>query len=134
MHTNTTETPRWKKILLRVLAVLIALLVVLAATAIAQMDGEGRINGGTAKKVLAEIWESGADPEQVVREQGLEQISDPAVLGKLAQEVIDENAKVVADYKNGKGAAFGALMGKMMAKTQGKCNPAAATKILKELL
>lgn len=102
--------------------------------AIAQMSGEGRINGGTAKKVLAEIWETGADPEQVVREQGLEQISDPVVLGKLAQEVLEENAKVVADYKNGKGAAFGALMGKMMAKTQGKCNPAAATQILKDLL
>ena len=38
------------------------------------------------------------------------------------------------DFKNGKAAAFGALMGKMMAKTQGKCNPAAATEILKSLL
>ena len=97
-------------------------------------SGSGRINGGTAKKVLAEIWEKGGDPEQIVKEEGLEQVSDPAVLTKLAQEVLDENAKIVNDFKNGKAAAFGALMGKMMAKTQGKCNPAAATEILKSLL
>ncbi len=101
---------------------------------IAQMSGTGRINGGTAKKVLAGIWEQGGDPEQIVKEQGLEQISDPAVLTQLAQEVLAENAKIVNDFKQGKAAAFGALMGKMMAKTQGKCNPAAATEILKSLL
>ena len=105
-----------------------------ALAAIADMSGEGRINGGTAKKLVAEIWEKGGDPEEIVRTRDLEQISDTETLMRLAKEVLAENEKSVSDYKGGKTAAFGALMGKMMAKTHGKGNPIRCNEILTELL
>ena len=99
--------------------------------AIAEMLGRGRINGGTAKKLLRDIWENGGDPQTLVTERGLEQINDPAVLLPMIKEVISMDTKSVSAYKSGKESAAMALVGKTMALSKGRANPVTVTELLK---
>jgi aspartyl-tRNA(Asn)/glutamyl-tRNA(Gln) amidotransferase subunit B len=102
--------------------------------AIAQMSGDGRINSGTCRKLVQALWENDTDPESLVREKGLEQISDTDVLTAFANEVISEQQKSVADYRAGKAAAFQVLVGQVMKKTSGRGNPVKIKEILADLL
>ena len=70
----------------------------------------------------------------LIAAQGLQQISDEAVLRPMAQEVLAQSHKVVKDYLGGNTNAFHALVGQMMKRTQGKGNPQVIQKVLKELL
>lgn len=101
---------------------------------IAEMLGNGEINSGTAKKVLHEVWENGAEPETYVSENNLAQINSEEILGRIVDEAVRADPKSVSDYKKGKTAAFKALMGKIMAKTSGRGNPEILTKLLEERL
>lgn len=91
---------------------------------------KGTISGKIAKKVFAEMWKDGADPEEIVKAQGLVQISDTGALKELVVKVIANNPKAVEDFKAGKKKAVGALVGQIMKETKGKANP----KIINELL
>ena len=102
--------------------------------AIAQMAGEGRINSRTGRILVQELWENDTDPEKLVKEKGLEQISDINILSGYAKEVIAENPKTVSDYLSGKAAAFQALVGQVMKKTGGRGNPVIIQEILKRLI
>ncbi len=95
---------------------------------------EGRISGKMAKDVFEEMFETGASPEKIIKEKGMEQISDEAALGTIIQEVIDKNPGVVDDYRNGKKKATGFLVGQVMQATKGQANPALVNKILAEKL
>ena len=101
---------------------------------LADLFGDGRINSGTCRQAVALLWEQDQDPEALVMEKGLEQISDPEVLSKLADEVLSQQEKMVMDYRKGKTAAFQGLMGQMMKKTKGKGNPAKIQEILAQKL
>ena len=63
---------------------------------------KGTISGKIAKKVFAEMWKDGADPEEIVKAQGLVQISDTGALKELVVKVIANNPKAVEDFKAGK--------------------------------
>ncbi len=102
--------------------------------AIAQMAGDERINSGTCRKLVQSLWEEDTDPEILVGEKGLEQISDAEVLTAYAKEVLSQQQKSVADYRAGKAAAFQALVGQVMKKTGGRGNPVKIQKILGDLL
>lgn len=91
---------------------------------------KGTISGKIAKKVFAEMWKDGADPEEIVKAQGLVQISDTGALKELVVKVIANNPKAVEDFKAGKKKAVGALVGQIMKETKGKANP----KVINELL
>ncbi len=101
---------------------------------LADLLGQGDINGGTCKKVVAQLAKQDGDPVKLIEEQGLRQISDRTVLLPMAQEVLAQNQKAVSDYKGGNTNAFHALVGQMMGKTQGKGNPQMIQSVLKELL
>jgi aspartyl-tRNA(Asn)/glutamyl-tRNA(Gln) amidotransferase subunit B len=98
------------------------------------MIDKGTISGKIAKEVFRDMFETGKDPEAIVKEKGLVQISDESELEKIAQKVIEENPKSVQDYKNGKEKAMGFLVGQMMKETKGKANPQMVNDILKKLL
>ena len=91
---------------------------------------KGTISGKIAKKVFADMWKDGADPEEIVKAQGLVQISDTGALKELVVKVIANNPKAVEDFKAGKKKAVGALVGQIMKETKGKANP----KVINELL
>lgn len=101
---------------------------------LAEMLGAGRLNAGTAKQILKEIAGSGIEPEAVVKERGLEQISDAALLSEIVREVVAENPKSVSDYRRGKTAALQSLIGKAMAKTSGRGNPVMIRNLLEKEL
>jgi len=91
---------------------------------------EGEINQKTAKKILAEVFESGESPKAIVAERGLGQVSDGDLIAGLVSEVIDENPEEVASYRAGKTGVANWLFGQVMRKARGRANP----QILREAL
>ncbi|CDZ24274.1 Aspartyl/glutamyl-tRNA(Asn/Gln) amidotransferase subunit B [[Clostridium] cellulosi] len=91
---------------------------------------KGTISNTAGKTVLEEMFATGKDPEEIVKEKGLAQVSDAAALEALVKEVLAQNEKSVADYKKGKTNALGYLVGQCMRASKGKGNP----QILRDLL
>ncbi len=92
------------------------------------------ITSRAAKDVLKEMWASGKDPSQVIREKDLVQVKDADELLKVAEKIIKENQAAVSDYKKGKIASLQFLVGQVMRETRGKANPETTSDILKKLL
>lgn len=101
---------------------------------LADLLGEGKVNGGTCKKVIGQLFQEDQDPVALIEAQGLQQISDRSILLPMAQEVLAQSQKVVSDYRKGNKNAFHALVGQMMKRTQGKGNPQIISELLTELL
>jgi aspartyl-tRNA(Asn)/glutamyl-tRNA(Gln) amidotransferase subunit B len=91
---------------------------------------KGTISSKIAKKVFKELVENGGDPEKVVKEKGLVQISDEGALLKIVTEALDNNPQSIEDYKNGKDRAIGFLVGQIMKATKGQANPPLVNKLL----
>lgn len=94
----------------------------------------GIISSKIAKKVFGEMWKTSTDPEIIVKEKGLVQITDTGAIEKIVDEVISSNPKPVADYKNGNAKSIGFLVGQVMKASKGKANPGMVNKLLKEKL
>ncbi len=94
----------------------------------------GTVNSTVAKEVFEHVFRENTDPEVYVEEHGLKTMNDEGMLRELAEKVIAENPKSVADFKGGKEKALGALVGQMMKATKGKANPAMIQKLLREAL
>ena len=99
-----------------------------------QLMQTGTISGRIAKDVFEETFHHGRDPEQIVNERGLVQISDAAELDSLVTQVVAENPNAVEDYRQGKDKALAFLVGQVMKVTRGKANPQLVNKLLKEKL
>ena len=95
---------------------------------------EGEINNNTGKKVLREMFDTGKEPEAIVKEQGLIQISDEGELISIIEKILDENPQSIEDFKNGKDRAIGFLVGQIMKASKGKANPQIVNKMLGEKL
>jgi aspartyl-tRNA(Asn)/glutamyl-tRNA(Gln) amidotransferase subunit B len=93
---------------------------------------QGKLNPSAVPKVLAEMQKTGGDPDHILRNLGLEQVSDAAELERVIDEVIASNEDVVAKIKAGKDSALQALVGQVMQKTRGKANPKLAADLLKQ--
>jgi aspartyl-tRNA(Asn)/glutamyl-tRNA(Gln) amidotransferase subunit B len=107
----------------------------LTPEALAKMIGlieKGTISSKIAKKVFTELLKNGGDPEQIVKEKGLVQISDEGALRELIMPIIEENKQSLIDYKNGKDRALGFLVGQVMKVTKGQANPPMVNKIILE--
>ena len=101
---------------------------------LADMAESGEINNNTAKAAIAEIWQSGEDPDAYVTRNGLRQISDAAELRPLVQRAVEENPKIVAQYYGGKDTAKRAIMGAAMRLASGKANPNVLMRLVDEVL
>ena len=102
--------------------------------AVAQLMGDGTVNSGTAKKLAVEVWNDDIDPAEAVKERGLAQINDEAVITEWVKQALEESPSLVHDYRAGKTKAASALIGRAMAKSQGKANPVLLNRIAMELL
>ncbi|MBE3519365.1 MAG: Asp-tRNA(Asn)/Glu-tRNA(Gln) amidotransferase subunit GatB [Firmicutes bacterium] len=94
----------------------------------------GVISGRIAKDILVKMCETGRDPEEIVREEGLQQVTDRAFLEHVVDEVIAENLSAVEAIKKGRSKAMGFLVGQVMKKTGGKANPELVNIIIKSKL
>ncbi|MFC2004346.1 Asp-tRNA(Asn)/Glu-tRNA(Gln) amidotransferase GatCAB subunit B, partial [Chloroflexota bacterium] len=89
---------------------------------------------GTAKFVLEEMFNTGKDPDEIIQERGLSQISDTQELEEEVSQVIKANAQAVADYSAGKEQALKFLVGQVMKATRGRANPQLVNELLKKKL
>lgn len=99
------------------------------AEIIALIEGN-KISSSAGKQVFDEMLKTGKAPAEIVKEKGLEQVSDSSALQAIVDEVVANNQKSIADYKNGKTNALGFLVGQCMKASKGKGNPA----LMKEML
>ena len=97
-----------------------------------ELIGKGVLSSKLAKTVFEEMVASGKTPDAIVKEKGLEQISDEGALEKIVDETLAENPKSIEDFRAGKDRAIGFLVGQIMKKTKGKANPEMINKMLKE--
>ena len=95
---------------------------------------KGIISGKIAKDVFSEMMISSKKPSDIVKEKGLEQVSDDKEILKLVENVIADNQDKVKDYLSGKDKLFGFFVGQVMKISQGKANPGLVNKMLKENL
>ncbi|KAB7705270.1 Asp-tRNA(Asn)/Glu-tRNA(Gln) amidotransferase subunit GatB [Bacillus aerolatus] len=93
---------------------------------------KGTISSKIAKKVFKELVENGGNPETIVKEKGLVQISDEGELLKFITEALDANPQSIEDFKNGKSKAVGFLVGQIMKASKGQANPSVLNKLLLE--
>jgi aspartyl-tRNA(Asn)/glutamyl-tRNA(Gln) amidotransferase subunit B len=89
-----------------------------------------RVTAASARPLVAVLIESGGDPETLVRERGLEAVSDTGLLESAADAAIDANPDVVAQIRGGDAKGLNFLMGQVMKRTQGKANPKTVREIL----
>jgi len=101
---------------------------------LADIVESGKINSKQGKEVFAEMFTTGKDATVIVKEKGLEQVSDTGAIEALADEVIAANPGPVADYRAGKPAALNFLKGQVMKLSKGKANPQLAGDILAKKL
>jgi len=94
----------------------------------------GTISGKIAKTVFQDMWNTGKDPEVIVREKGLVQITDRSSIEKIVVEVLVANQSQVADYRGGRTKLFGFFVGAVMKASKGQANPDVANEILLEKL
>lgn len=95
---------------------------------------KNEINSGSAKLVLARLFETDDPPEKIVDRFGFRQISDLGALAVIVDQVISENTSAVENYKNGNRKSIGFLVGQAMKLSKGKANPKFLQKILSEKL
>ena len=94
----------------------------------------GTISGKIAKSVFSDMLENGKDPELIVKEKNLVQVSDESELLALVKEIIELNPDQANEYRGGKTKLMGYFVGQLMQKTKGKANPKVANKLFSQEL
>ncbi len=98
------------------------------------MVADGVVSGSMAKTVFDEMAATGKDPNVIVEEKGLRQISDSGALRDAARAVVEANPSEVERYRAGKVQLIGFFVGEVMKATKGKANPKEVNAILREFL
>ncbi len=98
------------------------------------MVDKGTISGKIAKTVFIDMMESGKDPQEIVKDKNLLQVSDEGELLALIKEIVAANPGQAEEFKGGKEKLMGFFVGQLMQKTKGKANPKLANELFaKEL-
>ena len=95
---------------------------------------KGTISGKMAKEVFSKTYQTGKDPQLIVKEEGLVQLSDESELGTIIDKILEENPKEVEKYLSGKTKVMGFFVGQVMKATKGKANPQLVNKLLAQKL
>lgn len=93
---------------------------------------QGKINRSALQPMLEEMQKTGGDPDHIIQNLGLEQVSGDAEIEKFVDEVIAEHPDAIEKVKAGKEATLQFLMGQVMGKTKGRANPAVVIELLRK--
>ena len=96
--------------------------------------GNNTISGKIAKDVFPEMLQTGKDPETIVKEKNLVQITDTSELDGIVIDILNQNESQVQEYISGKDKVFGFFVGQAMRATKGKANPQIINEILRAKL
>ncbi len=99
-----------------------------------QLIDEGVISGKMAKTVFDEMARSGRDPDRIVKDQGLVQVTDASQIETVVDKIIAANPDEVQAYRSGKTKLLGFFVGQVMRETKGKANPQVVNEVLKQKL
>lgn len=102
--------------------------------ALIKMIKSGTISNTIAKTVFEEMYKTGRDPESIIKEKGLVQISDTSAILSAIETIVAANLGQVAEYKAGKEKVFGFFVGQVMKAMAGKANPNVVNELLKKRL
>lgn len=92
------------------------------------------ISGNTGKEVLKEMFSTGKNPGDIVKEKGLAQMSDTGELEAIIEKIVSDNPKSVEDIGAGNEKAYGFLTGQVMKATKGKANAQVANEIIRAVV
>ena len=95
---------------------------------------KGTISGKVAKDVLDTMFTTGKSATEIVREEGLEQVSDTGAIEAIIDQIIAENPDQVQKYREGNERLLGWFVGQTMKKSGGKANPGMVNQLLKQKL
>jgi aspartyl-tRNA(Asn)/glutamyl-tRNA(Gln) amidotransferase subunit B len=96
--------------------------------------GKGTISGKIAKKIFQDMLQSGKDPELIVKEQNLGQVSDENEIMKVVEQILADNPVQVQELRSGKDKLMGFFVGQLMQKMKGKANPAMANDLFRKAI
>ncbi|MBT6285402.1 MAG: Asp-tRNA(Asn)/Glu-tRNA(Gln) amidotransferase subunit GatB, partial [Rhodospirillaceae bacterium] len=96
--------------------------------------GDGTLSNRLAKEVFEIMFETGDDPEKIVEERGMKQVTDTGAIEAAVDDAIAAGAAQVEQYKGGNEKILGWFVGQVMKATQGKANPQAVNEILRKKL
>jgi len=96
--------------------------------------GDGTVSNRLAKDVFEIMFETGDDPEMIVEERGMKQVTDTGAIEAAVDEAIAAGAAQVEQYKGGNEKVLGWFVGQVMKATQGKANPQAVNEMLRKKL
>ena len=95
-----------------------------------RLHASDTISSRAAKDVFALMLEEGGDPDAIVEEKGLTQISDPNKILEIIERVIAENPVQVQQYRDGKTQLVGFFIGKVMGASKGKADPTVTRELI----
>lgn len=95
---------------------------------------DNTISGKIAKDVFRLMWDEKRSVDEIIKEQGLEQMTDVSALESVIDEIIAKNLDQVEQFKNGNTKLLGFFVGQVMKATQGKANPKQVNQILDDRL
>jgi aspartyl-tRNA(Asn)/glutamyl-tRNA(Gln) amidotransferase subunit B len=98
------------------------------------MVEKNTISGKIAKTVFLDMMETGKDPERIVNEKNLSQVSDVGELLSLVKDIVASNPTQAADFRAGKTKLMGFFVGQLMQKTKGQANPQLANELFSQEL
>ena len=102
-------------------------------TLIARIE-DSTISGKIAKDVFEKMWSSSKDADEIIKEEGLQQVTDLSEIESMVEKVINDNPDQHQKYLSGKDRLFGFFVGQVMKESQGKANPSQVNEILKKKL
>ncbi len=102
--------------------------------ALIRMIQKRELSSRGAKDILAIMYAEGGEPAAIANSRGLIQKSDETELKKVVQTILDANAKVVADYRDGKKSALQFLIGQGMKATRGSANPETLSELIRKAI
>ena len=99
-----------------------------------QLVESGTVSLKAARELFSELYSTGMTPEQLIKEKGLVQVSDEGQLNVIIEEVLVKHSAQVEQYRGGKEAVLGFLVGQVMKESKGKANPGKVNELLKRSL
>ena len=99
-----------------------------------QLIDNGTISSKIAKQLFKILATEGGDANEIVEKRGMAQLSDPAKIQPVIDEIIAKNAQSVEDFRNGKDRAVGFFVGQIMKATKGQANPQVVNELLMSTL
>ncbi len=102
--------------------------------ALLELLEQGKVTAASAREIFQEMAVSGLQPADIMRERGLEAVSDSGEIEALVREVLDANPSQLEKYRAGDEKLFNFFVGQVMRRSQGKANPKMVRDVLTRLL